>query len=90
LLRAGSECGCSLRIYCVESGEAGAETGGVQLRDGEDADAALSAAWSAFEIRAGAARGVGHGGVDNLDEMFVAPCFLGGGHGIRLMEWGDD
>jgi hypothetical protein len=54
------------------SGEPIAQAGGVELGDGEDADAALSACGRAFEPGAGAARGVGDGGIDDLDEVRVA------------------
>ncbi len=76
-------CG-ALRIGRVEGGEAFTQAGGVELRDGEYADAALGASGSAFEPCAGAARGVGNGGVDDLDELGVA----GWEHVVRIGEGG--
>jgi hypothetical protein len=66
LLGAPAEGGGALRISDVEGSQAGAETGGIQLRDGEDADAALRASRSAEEPGTGAAGGVGNGGIDDL------------------------
>jgi hypothetical protein len=66
----------------IEGGEAFAETGGVQLGDGKDADAALRASGSAEEEGAGAAGGIGNGGVDDVDELGVA----GGEHRARIAD----
>jgi hypothetical protein len=71
-------------IVEVEGSEAGAETGGVELRDGEDADAALGASGSAEEMGAGAAGSVGNGSVDDLDKLGVAR----GEHELRVAESG--
>ena len=51
-----------------ECGEAFAETGCVLVGYGEDADAALGAARFADEVRAAATVGIGHGGVNDLDQ----------------------
>jgi len=51
---AANGCGAS-RIGSGERAETFAETSGVELRDGKDADAALRAAWSAEKPRAGTA-----------------------------------
>jgi len=67
----------------IESGESVAQADGVKLGDGEDADAALGASWRALEPGAGAAGGVGDGGVDDLDELRVAG---GERHGVRIVE----
>jgi hypothetical protein len=67
-------CGAS-RIGRCERGESIAEAGGIEGRDGEDADAALGATGSALQPGAGAAGGIGDGGVDDLNELRVA-----GGH----------
>ncbi len=78
-------CG-ALRIGRVEGGEAFTQAGGVELGDGEYADAALGASGSAFEPSAGAAGSVGNGGVDDLDELGVA----GREHAVRIVECGCD
>jgi hypothetical protein len=72
----------ALRIGGVERGEAFAQASGIELRDREDADAALRASGSAQQPGAGAAAGVGNGGIDDLDELSVA----GREHGIRIAE----
>jgi hypothetical protein len=56
-------------IGLVEGLKAFAEAGCVLLGDGEDADAALGTAGMADEVVASAVVGVGHGGVDDLDEL---------------------
>jgi hypothetical protein len=58
-------------FFEIEGGESGAETGGVKLRDAEDADAALGASQAAVQPVARAAGGVGCGGIDDLDELVV-------------------
>jgi len=50
-----------------EGGEAFSETGRVLVGDGEDADAALGAAWFADQVVASAAVGIGDSGVYDLD-----------------------
>ena len=55
-------------VGLFESGEGCAEAEGVLLRDGEDSDAALGAAWMADEVMASAVVGVGYGGIYDLDE----------------------
>jgi hypothetical protein len=73
--------GGAIRIGGVEGSEAFAETGGVKLRDGKDADAALGASWSAEKESAGAAGGVGNSGIDDVDELGIAR----GEHGFRIV-----
>jgi hypothetical protein len=58
-------------VGLFEESEAFAETGGVFVRDGEDADAALGAAGFADEMRAAACGGGGEGGVYDLDERIT-------------------
>ena len=59
--------------------EAGAEAGGVLMRDGEDSVAALGAAGPADEVRPAAKGGGSQGGVNDLDEVGheVSGCRLG-------------
>jgi len=83
LLGALTDCGGAFGLSRVEGSQTSAETGGVELRDGEDADAALGAAWTAEEHGAGAAGGIGNGGVDDLDEMHVA---VREAHADRIVE----
>jgi hypothetical protein len=64
----GVDAGGFGRIGLLEGGKAFAEAGCVLVRDGEDSDAALGAAWSADEVVAAALVGVGYGGVNDLDE----------------------
>jgi hypothetical protein len=79
LARAPANGGGAIRIDGVEGSEAFAETGSVELRDGKDADAALGASRSAEKEGAGAAGGVGNGGVDDVDELGIAR----GEHGFK-------
>jgi hypothetical protein len=58
--------------------ESFAEASCVFVRDGEDADAALRAAWVADEVMAAAAVGVGYGGVYDLDEGLCHVAFVEG------------
>lgn len=79
---ARAEGGGAGRVGRIQVGESGAEAGRVELGDGKDADAALGASGSAFEVGAGAAGGVSDGGIDDLDELRVA----GGEHENRVAE----
>ena len=81
-LGAGGVCDCELA-------EALAETRGVLLGDGEDADAALGAAGAAEEVMASAAVGIGCGGVDDLDEVGHA-AYTAEGSRKGLRSFGDD
>jgi hypothetical protein len=76
-----ADSGGPVRFGGVEGGETFPKAGGVELRDGKDADAALRASWSAEEEGAGAAGGVGNGGIDDVDELGVT----GGEHGFRIV-----
>jgi hypothetical protein len=84
---AGSDGGGALWVGGVESGKAFAEAGSVELRDGENADAALGASWSALEPGAGAAGRVGYRGIDDLDEVRVAG---GKRHAVRIALAGNE
>ncbi|MFZ0662453.1 MAG: hypothetical protein WAM66_07170, partial [Acidobacteriaceae bacterium] len=64
---AAADGGGGFGVVAVEGGEPFAETGGVKLRDAEDADAALGASEAAVKPGAGATGGVGGGGVHDLD-----------------------
>lgn len=68
---AGADSLGALRIRVVQSRETGTEPGGIELGDGEDADAALSASGGTAEMRAGAASGVSDSGIDDLNEVGV-------------------
>jgi hypothetical protein len=57
-----------LRVGLFEGSQPFAETVGVFVGDGEDADAALRAAWAADEVVGAAAVGVGYRDVYDLDE----------------------
>jgi hypothetical protein len=86
LLRAGSHCGGSLRIGCFEGAETEAEPRSIELRDGEDADAALGASWTAFEVGSGTAGRVGYSGIDDLYELRIEMRIPIREHGIRVVE----
>jgi len=66
LMGALADGGCALRVCGVEGGETGAEASRIQLRNGEDADAALCAPGSTEKPGARAAGRIGNGGVDDL------------------------
>ena len=66
------DAGRASGVVAVEFGESGAESGGVELRDLEDADAALGAADAAREMGSALGDGEGEFGVDDLDETLVA------------------
>lgn len=73
--------GCGTRwIGGGERGESVAETGGIELRDGKDSDAALVAAGSAEQPGAGAACSVGYCRIDDLDKL----CVSGRKHDFRI------
>lgn len=72
----------ALRIGGVKRGEAVAEARGIELRDGEDTGAALGASGGAEKPGAGAAGGVGNGGIDDLHELSIAR----GEHKLRIEE----
>ena len=78
---AGLDAGGAGGVGLGEGGEAVAEAGGVLLRDGEDADAALGAAGAADEVRAAAGGGGGEGGGYDLDEVRPA-WYLSGIFGL--------
>lgn len=63
----------------------GAETGDIERIDGKGPGAALIAARAAGEPIAGLLRGIGQGGVEDLNELAVA----GGKHGTRIHDCGD-
>jgi hypothetical protein len=80
-----------------EGFQAFAETGGVFVGDGEDADAALGAAGFADEVMAAALVGVGYGSVYDLDQVLLVTILHcrrhevalsnGIGGGIELVRW---
>lgn len=85
LAGAEAEGGGAFGIGGIEERKAFAEADGVELGDGEDADAALGASGSTQEPGAGAAGSVGDGGVDDLNELRIA---CGEWHGVRIEEAG--
>ncbi len=81
LPRSLADSGGTAGVGGVESGETIAKACGVELRDGEDAHAALCASRSAEKPGAGTAGRVGNSRIDDLDELSVAGR---NGHGIRI------
>ena len=70
--RSGDSCADSFGARGIGLGElleSIAQAGGVLLRNGEDADAALRATRTADQVRAAAESGGGESGVDDLDEV---------------------
>ncbi len=93
LAGAEAEGGGAFGIGGIEERKAFAEADGVELGDGEDADAALGASGSTQEPGAGAAGSVGDGGVDDLNELRIAEESAMGSRieevGVKNLRWGE-
>jgi hypothetical protein len=65
-------CGCPCRISLLQFGDATLQSAGIELIDGEHADATLGASGTAYQPWAAAACGIRQGCVYDLNKLSIA------------------